>query len=327
MNRTVKLLIVLSLLPVMAIGQEDLSKRAGTFEILSRTDYSMQECGFTKTEMAANLEKIKELVAIMRKNPVLSDIRGFNGRARIYTMTMTCSEPEWYGVPARISFEFSTLFYSKEGKVAFNTIEPPEWSLYTNDLIPGWSDSFNSHHGYFTVALNKETIEPGIDVYDGECWVLYDPARADYWLPVTVREAWAAVWEEFKKEKDPIAAKYMKDMLDQEYATFTEADMDKPAYFGGNLSRISVSSGFEGEKNLFPHIMKANPAYFNRNIPNSSIQFIWFRSVQNKQYMKQRLDECQEYWKKQSGSGCDLSRFQLSFGMSDIRNLTSLIGE
>jgi len=53
----------------------------------------------------------------------------------------------------------------------------------------------------------------------------------------------------------------------------------------------------------------------------------WFTSVQNKQYMRKKLDECREYMKKGSGSGCDIARIELSFGMTDIRNLTSLTGK
>lgn len=307
--------------------QVNLADRPGTFEILSRTDYASSECGFTKADMTANFERIKDIVAVVRQNPVLSDIKGFNGRARIHTISMTCKRPVWYGVPARIAFEFSSFFLNKEGKVAFNMIEPPSWSLYINDLIPGWSDSFDSRYGYFTAPLKKETIDPGIDVYDGECWVIYDPERPPYWVPVTVEEAFSAAKEFISREKDQFTASLNKQFLDQEWAAIPASDRNKPAYFGGGLSRVSSSPGFEGQDNIFPRIMKVNPEYLDRSIPRSAIQFIWFRSVQNKQYMKQMLDECIEYRKKGSGSGCDLARFELSFGMTDIRNLSLLIGK
>ncbi|MCU0378564.1 MAG: hypothetical protein MUC78_09925 [Bacteroidales bacterium] len=307
-------------------AQEDLSQRPGTFEILSRTDYTTADCGFSKAEVSANLEKIKEVVAVVMQNPVLSDIKGFNGRARIYTMSMTCKRNEWYGVPSRISFEFSSFFFSKEGKVVFNSIEPPEWSLYINDLIPGWADSHNTKYGYFTAPLKKETKDYGIDVYDKECWVIYDPERPPYWIPVTVGEALAAAKEELYNNSDAVALQYVKPMFEQEYAAIPESDHNKPAYFGGGLSRVSSTPGYGEQDSIFPAIMRVNPEYLDRSLPRSEIQFIWFRSVQNKQYMKQRLDECREYSKKGSGSGCDLGRFELSFGMTDIRNLAPLIG-
>ena len=303
----------------------DLDSRPGTFGILSRTDYASGECGFTNAEMTANLEKVKEIIAIVRQNPVLDDIKGFFGQARLHPMSMTCRREVWYGVPVRIAFEFCFFFYNKDGKVVYNTIEPPSWSLYTNDFIPGWSDIFDGAHSYFTMPLRKKTVEPGIDVYDGECWVLYNPDRPPYWIPVTVEEAFNAAREFAAKEKDEIAASYNKQFLDAEWAAIPEEDRQKPAYFGGGLSRVSASPGYDGQDSIFPQIMKVNPAYPDRNLPRSAIQFMWFSSVQNKQYMKQKLDECRAYRKKGSGSGCDLTRFELSFGMTDIRNLSSLI--
>jgi hypothetical protein len=63
--------------------------KTGTFEILNRTDYAGSDCNFTKAEITANLQKINDLVAIVRKNQVLSETKGFDGRARIYT-TVAC---------------------------------------------------------------------------------------------------------------------------------------------------------------------------------------------------------------------------------------------
>ncbi len=323
-------LIVLALfccVPLISAAQEnqELDSRPGTFEILSRTDYASRECGFTNAEMTANFERVKEIIAVVRQNPVLNDIKGFIGQARLHTMSMTCKRNVWYGVPVRIAFEICSFFYNKEGKVVYNTIEPPSWSLYTNDFIPGWSDIFDGAHSYFTMPLRKKTVEPGIDVYDGECWVLYNPDRPPYWIPVTVEEAFKAAREFAAKETDEIAASYNKQFLDAEWAAIPEEDRQKPAYFGGGLSRVSASPGYDGQDSIFPQIMKVNPAYPDRTLPRSAIQFMWFSSSQNKQYMKQKLEECREYRKKGSGSGCDLTRFELSFGMTDIRNLSSLI--
>jgi hypothetical protein len=325
-----KNLIILALfffVPLITVAQENpgLDSMPGTFEILNRTDYAMPECGFTRADMTANLERIKEVVAIVRLNPVLADIKGFNGRARLHTMSMTCKRDVWYGVPVRIAFEFSSFFFNKEGKVVFNSIEPPSWSLYTNDFIPG--GAFDNEHSFFTVELRKETVEPGIDVYDNELWVLYNPDRPPYWIPVTVEEAFAAVRKFASKETNEIAAAYQKQLLDQEWEAIAVEDRQKPAYYGGMLSRVSVKPGIGDQDSIFPGIMKVNPDYPDRTLPRSAIQFIWFNSIRNKKYMKSRLDECRDYWKKGSGSGCDLTRFELSFGMTDIRNLAAEIGK
>lgn len=308
-------------------AQEDLTQKPGMFETLSRTDYASRECGFAQADMNANFERIKDIIAVVRQNPVMSDIKGFVGRARLHTMTMTCKREVWYGVPVRISFEICSYFYNKEGKVSYNVYEPPSWSLYTNDFIPGWTDIFDGAHSYFTMPLKKKTVEPGIDVYDGECWVLYNPDRPPYWLTVTVEEAFRAAREFAAKETDEYTATLNKQFLDAEWAAFSEEDRKKPAFYGGGLSRVSASPGYDGQDSIFPQIMKVNPAYPDRTLPRSAIQFIWFSSVQNKQYMKKRLDECREYMKKGSGSGCDLARFELSFGMTDIRNLAKEIGK
>jgi hypothetical protein len=328
MKKIARLLAIAMICPLtgsssLLRAQETLTEKPGTFKILSRTDYITSGLSFTQAEITANLEKIKEVVAIVRQNPVLSDIKGFNGRARIYTMSMI--EKERYGIPSRISFEFSSFFLSKTGKVVFNTIEPPEWSLYINNLVPGWTGGFNSKHGYFTVPLRKKSPDPGIDVYDGECFVLYDPSRPPYWIPVTVEEAFAAVREENDNDKDRVAAGYMKEWIDREYADIPASERNNPAYFGGNASRISSHPGVADQDSIFPHIMKVNPEYFDRTRPKSDIQFINFRAVQNKEYLKSLLDECKQYWAKGSGSGCDLKRFELSFGMTDIRNLAPLV--
>jgi len=169
--------------------------RPGTFEILSRTDYTMPDCGFTKAEMTANLQKIKELVGVVRNNPVLIDSKGFDGRARIYN-AINCRDDEAYGVPSRISFEFASWYRLKDGKAVRNLIEPPEWSIYINTIQPGWASGFSRKPDIIAVLEKKETIAPGIDVYDGECFVLYDPGQADYWLPVTVKEAFDVAYVE-----------------------------------------------------------------------------------------------------------------------------------
>ena len=95
-----------------------LGDKPGTFEILSRTNYSMYQ-KFTPAEMAANMERIKELVSVVRQDSVLTEIKGFMGRARIYDISNTqkCN----YRVPTRMSFEFSDYLHSK-GKISYNSI-------------------------------------------------------------------------------------------------------------------------------------------------------------------------------------------------------------
>jgi hypothetical protein len=150
-----------------------LTDKPGNFEILSRTDYTNPDCGFTKAEITANLQKIADLVNTVRKNLVLSKNKGFDGKARIYNVS--CNDVNTYGIPSRISFEFCSWYRNKDRTETRGTIEPPEWSLIINKLIPTRygisSDLFNRELGFFTVPLNKKTVEQGIDVYEGECYI------------------------------------------------------------------------------------------------------------------------------------------------------------
>lgn len=325
MNRTFLILAVAFSFLCNARAQfaRDLWERPGTFEILSRTDYTMPEGGYTKTDVTANLERLKNLIAAVRLNPVLADIKGFNGRARIYTVTYQLQN--CYGVPSRISFEFSSFFYNKEKKVVFNSIEPPEWSVYVNQPVPGWTDLFDSRKGYFTVPLRKQTILPGIDVYDKERFVIYDPSRPDYWIPVTVNEAFAAARAFAEKETNEYALALNKQFLDQEWNDIPAEYRDKPAYFGGGISRVTYVNSLGGQDSIFPRIMKVNPAYWNKALPKSAIQFITLHSILNKEYLRRELEDCRKYVDR--GSGCDLQRFEYSYGLEDIKRLTTLIGK
>jgi len=296
-----------------------LGDKPGTFEILSRTNYSMHQ-KFTPAEMAASMENLKKLVDIVRENPVLADIKGFMGRARIYDISNT--HPCNYGVPARISFEFSDYFYSK-GKILYNTIEPPEWSVFVNRMSGPWN-GFNTGKCMFTIPLKKKTIAPGIDVYDDVTYVIYDPSRPPYWVPVSVEEAFTVAREEAKKEKDEIAAKYMFEFVEKEWAAISPANLKKQAFFGGGVTRVSDSSGFGGENNLFPPIVRVNPEYWNKNLPKSAIQFIILTISMDKKYLKSEYENCLKY--QYNGETCNQGRFMVSYTEDDIKKLTNLIG-
>ncbi len=297
-----------------------LGDKPGTFEILARTNYSMYQ-KFTPAEMAANMERIKELVSIVRQDPVLADIKGFMGRARIYDISNTwkCN----YGVPARVSFEFSDYAYVK-GKITYNGIEPPEWSILLNQMSGYWN-GFNTEKCMFTIPFKKETIAPGVDVYDKVTYVIYDPSRPPYWIPVTCKEAIACAREEAKKEKDEIAAKYMNEFMEKELAAISPANLDSQAYFGGGITRVSDSSGYGGQKNLFPPIMKVNPDYWNKSLPKSAIQFMVLTVSMDKKYLQNEYESCVKH--QYYGETCSLLRFMVSYDEEDIKKLTQLIGK
>lgn len=295
--------------------------KQGTFKILSRTDYA-RNGKFTPAEMTANLEQLKKLIAIVQKNPVLAGLQGFNAQVRLddISSVVKCS----YGVPVNVEFEFCAFFKNKKGEVVFNSIEPPEWELQVNGMngIGINSNNFDMNKCYFNIPFNKKTIAPGIDLYDNDCYVLYDPSRPPYWIPVTVNEAFARAREFNEKETNEYALALKKQFLDKEWAEIPAADRDKPAYFGGNLSRVSSTSGFDGQQNIFPPIMTVNPKYWNTNRPKSDIQFMVFH-IRDKKDLKYIADD---YLKHQSTSyQCIL--FEQAMDIDFVKSLTLLINK
>jgi len=311
-------LVCFSIFIVFTITGQELPlilDKTGTFETLNRTDYVGSDCSFTKAEITANLQKINEMVVIVRKNQVLTEMKGFDGRARIYT-TVACQYEGVYGVPARISFEFAAWYKKKDGNEARGFIEPPEWSLHTNVIQPGWTGGFSRKPDFFTVPEKKETVAPGIDVYDGECFVIYNPDRPDYWLPVTVKEAFEVAYEWNKKNSDEIQWAMMKKMLDEERAAFSADDWNKHATRSGMLSGVGTLEGF-------PKIMKPNPAYWDKSKPKSDIQIITFRMITNKKFLEQRT---QEYLQKNSIS-YHCARFEESLNIEFVKSILPLISK
>jgi hypothetical protein len=296
-----------------------LTEKPGTFEILKRTDYASPECGFTKAEMDANLQKITELVNVLRQNPVLSNPTGFDGRARIYNIA-NCRVTDRYAVPSRISFEFAAWYKKKDGTPARGFIEPPEWSLIINKIHPSGyqfsSDSLSTQPYFFTVPEDKKTIEPGIDVYDGECYAVYNANRPDYWLHVTAKEAFDAVIASNQKNTDPIQRDFMAKFISQEWAAIPEEDRNKPATLSGMVTRVGTKPGA-------PFIMKVNPLYWDKSLPKSAIQFIYLRMINNRPFLKSNTAE---YLQKNSIS-YHVARFEESLDLNMVRSLVPLIGK
>jgi hypothetical protein len=315
------LVFIILPLPIIAQKQPLINDKPGSFEILSRANYTLPNCGFTKAEMTANLQEITELINTFRKNTTLSDIRGFEGKARIYN-TNNCRAIGEYGVPSRISFEFCTWYRSNEGKMKLATIEPPEWSLIINKINPEgplFSTGGPNAKGHFNVPLQKVTIGPGIDEYDGECYVIYNPGRPPYWVSVTVKEYFDAFIDGIKNTEDKVARDFLLDLAQKEYAATSREELNKPAYNGGGQPISGISSN-----NQFPPIVRVNPEYWDKSLPKSAIQFIYFRMVNNKPYLESRTAEA---LKEDNSASYQLYRFEKSLDMNMVRSLVPLIGK
>lgn len=299
-----------------------LTERQGSFTFKSRTDYARHQCGFTAAEIAANLNELTALVNTMRLNPVLAGLKGFDCQTALYTVA-DCGTAEGYGLPVRVSFGICSWFVGKDGKPARNLIEPPEWSVMVNDLRSGTSHAFTSPEGrvYFSVPGVKKTIAPGIDVYDGEMYILYHPSRPPYWLPVTVREAAAAMLDAAKKDKDAHSRAFMLTFVEKEYAAFSEADRDKPAYTGGRNGSLPRLMGQVSADATGSPLVRINPDYWNKNLPRSSIQFMYCRINHNRAYHRKEKEELL----KKNSTSYHLYRFLESLDETTASSLQRLI--
>jgi hypothetical protein len=154
-----------------------------------------------------------------------------------------------------------------------------------------------------------------IDVYGDECYVLYNPDRPPYWLPVTVKEAYDALRKTWEDHTDKVASVPMLELIDKEYAKTPESEINNPA------SGIFPLSVFNPEYE-YPPLLRINPEYWDRSLPKSAIQFIYFRSVPNKEYYRKLKEE-----RKISDSDYHLLHFQEVFDMDNIHALVPLIGK
>jgi hypothetical protein len=105
----------------------------------------------------------------------------------------------------------------------------------------------------------------------------------------------------------------MLQMLDAEYSTFTDEELDGHAY---TLSKGALAHVGNDEDS--PQIMKPNPAYWNKRLPKSAIQIMKFVLPANKTYLK---NTAAEYLKLNSISYHEV-RFEVSL---DIYQFASLI--
>lgn len=294
-----------------------LTDKQGTFEFFSRTDYADGKCGFTRVEMEANLKEIVNLVGAMRKSPVLADLKGYDSHVRI--ANIPCGGAGAYGIPSVVSFGFCSWFMRKDGIPARNTIEPPDWEIIVNRQQPSAWPRFDGGDDWFMVPVNKKTLQPGIDLYDNATYVLYDPDRPAYWLPVTVREAVDGLIAYWQAQPDKFSADFMLKMIKEGYAAFPEAERDKLAHYGGDQAEqrnvLGVTTDPGGSL-----IMRATPEYWDKKLPRSAIQFLYF-SVPNPDYSRKLMEEAL----KGNSTSYHLYRFEASLDINTVRLLVPLI--
>jgi hypothetical protein len=184
-------------------------------------------------------------------------------------------------------------------------------------LVLGLRQDFDEieRFDYFSVPFKKETIERGIDVYGDECYVLYNPDRPPYWLPVTVKEAHDALRKTWEDHSDKVASESMLQFIEKEYAKIPESEINNPA---SGIFPFSVIN----PENEYPPLLRINPEYWDRSLPKSAVQFIYFRSVPNKEYYRKLKEE-----RRQKDGSYYLYYFSELFDIQNIRELLPLIGK
>lgn len=328
--------IILALLVcVQVLHAQDpklLTDKQGTFKTIDWGIYTHFNCGYTKKETDAHAQKIAAIIDFLRnQNPVLREMKGFMGQATLFAKE--CDLRAGYGIAGSIRFEFCSFFVNKAGKEYYNTIEPPSWYLILNvvdkrgrhvpskpskdeQVKPGFNyEKYKAaaeklNELFFTTDVRK-VIAPGLDRYGDEV-VVYNPDRPMYWLPVTVEDAYArhfAYWEAFP---DQLQSEMALKMLKQEYETFTEEEKKGFAYAMGKGAFAQI-----GNDASAPAIVRANPAYWNKDLPKSAIQFMTFDLPANKKFLEQQAAE----WLQKNSVSYHEGRFEASLDIKDLPRL------
>lgn len=288
-----------------------LKDKPGTFKIETTElnglgpDQYFKSCGYTESESDAAAKNLTAVVDIFRGNPVLKDIKGFDGEA--YLNGGRCNTKFGYGLPSTVKFYFKTWSLRKGKEVQWIN-EPPEWRFEVNMTekfcsngfnVSDYSNSYNPTNPAFsekganksTVALRelfllpgvKEEVCPGIDRY-GDNLIVFNPERPEYWRQVNIREVFRLLMDYWQQVPDKIQVETMLPILENEFSNFSETEKDGFAYFGNPESISRIGSA----KNETP-VMRPNADYWNRKLPRSAIQFMWFE-IPQKDEVKRKLE-------------------------------------
>jgi hypothetical protein len=315
MNKKSNFIVLLILLSNVCFAQEKtlLTEKPGTFKLQKEAlngqglDSYGKACACTKVESDAMLKELEKMVQVIRQTPVLADNKGFDGVCRLYRGR--CSSKYSYAVPANIKFWFKSWALYK-GMEQQWVNEPPQWIIEINQLDKfrdngfnetDFSNAYNPTNTAFsekamsmaTVAINelffqpgiKEQIAPGIDHY-GDNVVIYNPERPPYWEQVTIREVYRLLIDYWKAVPDKRQVDALVPVLENELSAFTETEKDGFAYFGNPESIYRIASVMNDTP-----VLRPNPAYFSRNLPKATIQFIVL-DLPKPEMVKDKMEKC-----------------------------------
>lgn len=243
----------------------------------------------------------------MLKTPIGFDVRAINN----WVWSDYTTKTEWmYGIPARVDFLFE-LFDAYGSKW---TTEPPQYGFEINadwggidgfyftpesivddgsryDLSKSQqvNNALTELQKYFRVYKLVEQPCAGVDIYEAypdgrhqngiRTIVVYHADHQPYWLPVTVSEMADAHLAYYsliqKKEIDRMILEELK----KEIAELSPEELSSPAYAGHESHFVFKVNG----KRQGYQIMRFNPAYWDKSLPQSAVQFITFRNANHSQ--------------------------------------------
>ena len=279
--------------------------KPGTFKIVNWSVHSMSGTDYTKAEKEANYKKLVALADAVKQNPVIGSPVGFDCEAVLYGAGF--DKKNGYGIQCSFALHFLYFFINNKGnQVRFN-IEPPSWTIVVNkldcmsggslgynaqkpteDIKPGfnfesWKQVADKLTDLCYVPGKKETVADGVDRYGSDFYVIYNSARPAYWQPVTIREAFTLLIDFWKKHPHKMEADLMLQLIEPEYAKYSEAEKDGLAYSGG-------IGGIGSDPNSTP-IMRINKEYWNKKLPRSAIQIMSFSAPSDNKFIQRQMDE------------------------------------
>lgn len=269
----------------------------------------LRNATLSATDNVAFKKNIAALAEWFHQNhPMLKNPKGYDLRALTtyvwsdYTTQTDCE----YAIPASIGFLFE-LFDAHGGKW---DIEPPQINFKINAVSGGIAglyftpESIVDDGSRYDVSLSKKVDKAlenlrqyfqvfplkarpfaGVDMYEAyrDGWqqnghqtiVVFNPERPAYWLPVTVQEmaeAHVAYYSLFTKTE---LDRMVYEELQKEIASLSEEELASPAYFGHDENFVLKVNG----KGVGLQIMRFNPAYWDKSLPITDIQFLSFYSM------------------------------------------------
>ncbi|MFT3843495.1 MAG: hypothetical protein QM725_00430 [Lacibacter sp.] len=281
LNKNYLIILLLFQCTVLTAQQTFLLQKKGktTYQKVNFSPLSPQLYSNNILEYEKN---VKELINFfLQQSVILNENKGFDLKI-LLSSNETCNsqtgkriiKPWQYGLQSELRFLFEMLLPNEKKW----TVEPPTWSFYINQTETGghgglYNDGDESSFlkQLFLVFPFVKEIAPGVHYYNcpaqtcGQI-VVFNPARPNYWLPVTVREVVQAKLKFYNTDKEGDKAVY--NFIKPIAGAMSEEELNAPAFYGSDDAILNVNGKKQGLQ-----LMRFNPAYWDQSLPVSAIQY------------------------------------------------------